>query len=374
MARIKEATTHGFSAEEIKLVKTANPSLTDDEIELFLYVAARKGLNPLLDQIYAIKRQVRRESGRFESRLTFLTSIDGLRLLAERTGKYRGQLGPYWCGPDGEWTDVWVHKEPPVAAKVGVLREDFSEPIWGVARYSAYYAGTPVWDKMPDNQTAKCAESQALRKAFPCELGGIYTSDEMDQAAADGENGAVPATDRQPAAKAAKPQQAGLLTKDQQQEIASLYKLMRLPRHGEGGTKALFHRLTQAADNAHEGCLTEEQARTYIQQLRAYATSHLAHMLNVANVREIAKSVDPNVQFSKNAIDGVHPPILQDEQWPAFFSALRREGAARLCERVGVKGVPTFSTMDDADLDRWIDALLQGRTPSDSAQAELISV
>jgi hypothetical protein len=85
-----------------------------------------------------------------------------------------------WCGLDGEWKDVWIEQTPPAAAKVGVWREGFSEPLWAVANFSAYCANTPIWKKMPELMIAKCAESLALRRAFPLEMCGLYSSEELE--------------------------------------------------------------------------------------------------------------------------------------------------------------------------------------------------
>lgn len=189
-----------FDNDELDLLKTTiAKGTTDEQLRLFIQVCKQTGLNPFARQIYAVVRNTKKKvNGRDEwvPEMSIQTSIDGYRLLAQRSGEYAGQDGPYFLdGKTKEWLDYWIEDYPPVAARVGVLRKGFEKYLYAVAKFESYavrdynqnthkYDGAlkNLWAKMPEVMISKVAEALALRRAFPAELSGVYTKEEMDQA------------------------------------------------------------------------------------------------------------------------------------------------------------------------------------------------
>lgn len=145
------------------------------DVAVFFHQAKRSGLDPFKREIYMITRK---------GKATIQTGIDGFYKIADRATRSAGGTWgipeTLWCGPDGQWRDVWLERTPPAAAKVTVERD--GSRFTTVALTSEYMADGPMWKKMPARMIAKCAEALAIRRAFPDDLSGLYTSEEMAQA------------------------------------------------------------------------------------------------------------------------------------------------------------------------------------------------
>lgn len=176
---------------------------------IFFHQCVRTGLDPFARQIYMIGRNSWDEKKKqWGTKQTIQTGIDGFRLIARRavsrTRETLGYADPLWCGPDGRWVDVWLETEPPRAAKVTVFRD--GEPFPAVALLTEYQGTkkdgtrTQQWMIRPAHMLAKCAEALALRMAFPQDLSGIYTTDELGTAVPDADAAAVTVVTREEAA------------------------------------------------------------------------------------------------------------------------------------------------------------------------------
>lgn len=154
---------------------------------VFDYCAARK-LDPLKKPCHIVPMQVKSASG-YVWRDVVMPGIYEYRTTASRTGLYLGHSIPAY-GPTTdylgvkapEWCDFTVYRWNPEAKMRAEypVRAMFSEVAgtsWDKDTGKEYV--NKRWTKAPQQMLTKCAEAAALREAFPDELGGTHTEEEM---------------------------------------------------------------------------------------------------------------------------------------------------------------------------------------------------
>lgn len=163
-------------------------NVTNADLDIFLAQSKRTGLDPFSKQIYMIgRRQKIGNTDQYEIKQTIQVGIDGLRAIAHRVAQQCHEVfsmsDTLWADNNGAWHDVWLAPTPPAAAKVSVKRGGgvFSA-VALFKEYAPIYKGklSGMWASKPALMIAKCAEALALRKAFPTDMSGIYTDDEME--------------------------------------------------------------------------------------------------------------------------------------------------------------------------------------------------
>lgn len=172
--------TGTWNKEKMDLLKnTIARDCTPDEFEVFVYICKHSRLDPFLKQIYPVKRY---DPNAGKSVMICQTSIDGYRLIADRTGCYAPGPAPTFHYDDkGNFISAEAHVKK-------LTKDGTWHTISAIAFYDEYVQkkkdGTPtsMWNNMKRSQTAKCAEALALRKAFPYEMSSIRTDEEMQQA------------------------------------------------------------------------------------------------------------------------------------------------------------------------------------------------
>jgi phage recombination protein Bet len=158
---------------------------TNADLAVFMHYCQKTGLDPFSRQIYMICRR-EKQGDQWVNKQTIQVGIDGFRVIRDRIAAKLGIAVEYedtiWYDGGGNEHAVWLYDEPPVAARVVVLKDGRRYP--GVVRTAAYMQrnkqGDPVgqWKTQPDHMIEKCAEAFALRRAFPHDLGGIYIDEE----------------------------------------------------------------------------------------------------------------------------------------------------------------------------------------------------
>ena len=160
-----------YTADQIRLItSTLARGATPDELKLFLYRAKRLGLDVFKPgQLHFMKRG--------DGSSSIIVGIDGFRSIAAQTGVLCGIARGVVRDDNGLAIAGWAE----------VRRKDWTHPAREEAPMAEYNTGRGSWARMPETMIKKVAEAAALRMAFPDQLGGVYTPDEIDQAEGKGE-------------------------------------------------------------------------------------------------------------------------------------------------------------------------------------------
>jgi len=180
-----------FDAKQLAALAMLGIDAPKPELAVFLHYCQVTRLDPFARQITMIKRREKVGPNEWRDKWTIQTEIDGYRVISARAAREDDVVLSYgdttWYDGDGTPHDVWVLTEPPAAARVVVYKD--GKPFPGVARFASFAPlkdGKPManWAVMPDHMIAKCAEAQALRRAFPQDLEGTFIAEENARTAA----------------------------------------------------------------------------------------------------------------------------------------------------------------------------------------------
>src|SRR3990167_2738996 len=171
MVKEGEITKEGIDLIRKTVAKDAN----DLELQMFLHLAQRYGLDAFSREIMFIKRKVYNSYKQsYDEIPTFLVGRDGFLSIAHRSG----QFGGIKTTPDFD------EKGNLVSATCKIWNKSCPEPIEVTVYLKEYCAynkdGKPqaLWGTKPITMLSKVAESQALRKAF--NFHGVYSPEEME--------------------------------------------------------------------------------------------------------------------------------------------------------------------------------------------------
>jgi phage recombination protein Bet len=135
----------------------------------FIAACDRTGLDPTAKQIYAAQ---------MGGKWTVLIGVDGMRVVAQRTGEYDGQDPIEWqATEDGPWSTV--PPKTPYAARIRIYRKGIRRPLEQTVTMAEFGGRGGNWDKRPAHMLGIRAETHGFRRMFPMQLSGLYTPEDF---------------------------------------------------------------------------------------------------------------------------------------------------------------------------------------------------
>lgn len=150
------------------------------ELQTLLAIVKNRNLNPFTKEVYFIKYG--------NNPAQIVVSKDAFMKRAEQNQNYDGfESGVIYEDEKGELKTkkgvILPRKSTLIGGWCEVYRKDRSRPVYREVELSAYNTHKNWWQKAPGQMIEKVAIVAAVRDAFSENVGGLYTADEMEQAA-----------------------------------------------------------------------------------------------------------------------------------------------------------------------------------------------
>ena len=162
----------------------ATGNVTSQEIKAYMRLCQAQRLNPFTKDAYIVKYG--------SSPATVIAGKETFTKRAQRNPRFRG----YTAGITVIGTDGGLHRregsmllagETIIGGWCRVCIEGYDAPMYDEVSFAEYNTGKSNWVKIPATMIRKVAICHALREAFPEDLGGLYGSEEIDQARQEGQ-------------------------------------------------------------------------------------------------------------------------------------------------------------------------------------------
>ena len=167
-----------FNTVKNYLVRGQSEKVSDQEVVMFINLCRYQKLNPFLNEAYLVKfgeaaAQIVVGKEAFMKRAEESQEYAGFKagIIVKRGDKVLNEEGTFMMPGDtllGGWCEVY--------------RKDREHPILSRVSLTEYNKSQSTWKSMPSTMIRKTAMVQALREAFPKDLGAMYAEEEVVKA------------------------------------------------------------------------------------------------------------------------------------------------------------------------------------------------
>lgn len=151
-----------------------NGDVTEQEIVMYINLCKYQKLNPFLNEAYLVKFK--------GAPAQIIVSKEAFMKRAEANENYAGMEAGIIVERDGQIVDIEGAIKLPNDNLIGgwarVFRNDRTVPVKVRISFEEFSKGQATWKQMPLNMIRKTAIVNAMREAFPGNLGNMYTEEE----------------------------------------------------------------------------------------------------------------------------------------------------------------------------------------------------